>query len=440
MALPTDINLPAPDQRIAALLARRRGIRFPPDLEQAFCAQYDATSAGSARTSALMVLGVIAVFTWLDLRALPWTYEKAWTVRPWLQVAPALLLASLSRTGLVQRHIQLLTMGSLMLGGLATLLILAQAQPREWGYYLYPYALAQIAALAHTGSRLRFPYAVAVGAYLIAGYAVTALLGQSIPLAGGTVAFALPLFFLLAINVIGAQSCLHAERLLRRNFLQQRLIEQEHARAETLLFNMLPAPIVERLKRQEVVADAYQEASVLFADLTRFTEMTARLPARQLVALLDALFTRFDALAERHGVEKIKTIGDAYMAASGVPVPRPDQVQALARMALDMRAAVSQFRVIEPQLNVRIGIATGPVVAGVIGSKRRIYDLWGDTVNVASRLESSGVAGQIQVDARTHACLQHQFVLTSRGAVVLKGKGECMTYWLRSARPVLPSG
>lgn len=424
-----------PERRVLHLLLSGRSLRFPDDLEMPFREQFNAAAARSTRSSAIMVLLLIALFASFDRYALPLSYREAWALRPGLQVAPALLLALCSGLPWVVRHIQGLMTTSLLLGALGTLLIIGLAQPGEWAYFLYPYALAHVVALGYNGVRLRHPFAMTVGLSATAGYVLTALLAQHIlDQPGGAVAFVLPLFFLIAINVIGMLSCRNTERLLRQAFLQKRLIEHEQARAEALLSNALPVPIVERLKRQEVVADAVEEAGVLFADLTRFTEMAARIPAARVVALLDVLFTRFDALAEKHGVEKIKTIGDAYMAASGVPVARTGHLRDLARMALDMRAEVAILRQLEPGMDVRIGIAAGPVVAGVIGSKRRLYDLWGDTVNLASRLESQGLPGRIQVDDRTRTQLEDEFELEARGSITLKGRGECVTYWLNAAR------
>jgi len=173
---------------------------------------------------------------------------------------------------------------------------------------------------------------------------------------------------------------------------------------------------------------------VLFADITRFTQRAAGQPPQQLLRFLDALFSRFDALADRHGVEKIKTIGDAYMVASGVPGARADQADALAHMALDMMAVARELSSADADLNLRIGIASGPLVAGVMGKKRQIYDLWGDTVNLASRLESHGIEGEIQVDAATYRLLKPRFTLVTRGQVAIKGKGLLTTYLLKSAR------
>jgi class 3 adenylate cyclase len=147
--------------------------------------------------------------------------------------------------------------------------------------------------------------------------------------------------------------------------------------------------------------------------------------------LLNAIFSTFDQLAEQHGVEKIKTLGDAYMVAGGLPVPREDHAEAIAQMALDMQREIASFQGDDGKpLCLRIGINTGPVVAGVIGIKKFIYDLWGDTVNVASRMESQGVPGCIQVTATTYECLKDKFLFEERGTTLIKGKGEMMTYWL----------
>jgi class 3 adenylate cyclase len=195
---------------------------------------------------------------------------------------------------------------------------------------------------------------------------------------------------------------------------------------------VLPAPIATRLEEQEdVIADGFPEVTVLFADLVDFTRRSQRSSPQQVVQVLDELFTAFDQLTKRHGLEKIKTIGDAYMVAGGLPEPRPDHAQAVADMALAIRDEVAGRTDSSGQpLQVRIGIDTGPVVAGVIGRDKFSYDLWGDTVNTASRMESLGVPGCIQVTARTYQRLRNSYRFRRRGLVAVKGKGEMVSYFL----------
>ena len=216
-----------------------------------------------------------------------------------------------------------------------------------------------------------------------------------------------------------------------RKVWEEALLYQQQC-TEDLLQNILPAPIAERLKLQEsIIADSFDEVTVLFADLVNFTELSAQIPATQLVDLLNKIFSVFDRLTQKHGLEKIKTIGDAYMVVGGLPTPRPDHAEAVVEMALDMQQAIARFQRNDgTPFHLRIGINTGPVVAGVIGTKKFAYDLWGDTVNVASRMESQGAAGGIQVTAATYALLRDKYIFEQRDAIAIKGKGEMITYWL----------
>jgi class 3 adenylate cyclase len=212
----------------------------------------------------------------------------------------------------------------------------------------------------------------------------------------------------------------------------RRALALEQERSERLLLNVLPAPIAERLKAGEgVIADAFPDVTVLFADLVDFTRRSQRTSPAQVVAALNELFSAFDRLAQRHGLEKIKTIGDAYMVAGGLPDPRPDHAQAVAEMALAMQTEVARRTDPSGQpLAVRIGIDTGPVEAGVIGTSKFSYDLWGDTVNTASRMESHGIPGCIQVTARTYQRLRVGYRFRRRGPISVRGKGEMVTYFL----------
>ena len=207
-------------------------------------------------------------------------------------------------------------------------------------------------------------------------------------------------------------------------------LDDEKRRSEELLLNILPQPIADRLKQDKgAIADAVPDASVLFSDIVGFTKLSSQVTPAELVAILNEIFSRFDALADRHGVEKIKTIGDAYMAVAGLPVAREDHAAAIAAMALDMRDAMIDLRrELDADIRIRIGIHTGPVVAGVIGARKFAHDLWGDTVNVASRMESHGVAGAVQCSDDPRQMLGDQFAFESRGEIDIKGKGPMRTY------------
>jgi adenylate cyclase len=213
-------------------------------------------------------------------------------------------------------------------------------------------------------------------------------------------------------------------------------LRREQERAEGLLLTILPGSIAERLKSNpRTIADQFSAASVLFADVVNFTPRSESLPPAEIVGLLDRLFGHFDVLAEQYGLEKIKTIGDAYMVASGVPNPRPDHARALALLALDMVASMAPGGAVgDLGLDLRVGINSGPVVAGVIGRKKFLYDLWGDAVNTASRMESQGTPGDIQITRATYELLRDEFVCKRRGTITVKGKGEMETWYLVGRR------
>jgi len=223
--------------------------------------------------------------------------------------------------------------------------------------------------------------------------------------------------------------------LIKRKQAESALRWQQE-QTEKLLLNILPKPIALRLqKEQKLIADHFDEVSVLFADLVGFTEFSAHKSPTQLVEILNGIFCEFDRLSESRGLEKIKTIGDAYMVVGGLPTPREDHGEAIALLALEMQAALTQFNLkIGESFQLRIGIHSGSVVAGIIGISKFSYDLWGDTVNVASRMESNGSSGKIQVTAATYERLKDMFVFEERGMVEVKGKGQMLTYWLLEKR------
>ena len=213
---------------------------------------------------------------------------------------------------------------------------------------------------------------------------------------------------------------------------EHRLLEQEQAKSERLLLNILPAPIARRLKDDgRTIADGFAHVTVLFADIVGFTVLSSRVSPADLVAMLNRVFSAFDVIAERHGVEKIKTIGDAYMAAAGLPAEREGHADSVAAMALEMQTALAALNAeLGTELDIRIGIHSGPVVAGVIGKRKFIYDLWGDSVNTASRMESHGEAGRVQVSEATRELLGDRWQVEPRGEIEVKGKGAMKTFFL----------
>ena len=225
-------------------------------------------------------------------------------------------------------------------------------------------------------------------------------------------------------------ACAHYAR--RATLIAEAALDRAHQLSEELLLNILPPPIAKRLKlRGGTIADDFAGVTVLFADIVGFTRLSARLPPERIVEMLNELFCRFDDLAGALGLEKIKTIGDCYMVAGGIPEPRADHAEVVAEMGLAMLGAVEEIAARSGEaLSVRIGIHSGPVVAGVIGKRKFIYDLWGDTVNVASRMESHGIAGAIQLTEATRRLLDGKYRLHSRGVIEIKGKGEMETWLL----------
>jgi adenylate cyclase len=304
-------------------------------------------------------------------------------------------------------------------------------------------AILLIAIFAFVVLRLRFAFAlVAAGTYLIGFGAIVAVHPNPVAV--------LQAFLVAAAIVVGLGATLRLERGARDVYAQRRVIEgqaaalaEARATSDRLLLNVLPAQIAERLAAGEAeIADWFDDATVLFADMVGFTQMAARLGPRATRDLLDRLFTGFDGLAERHGLEKIKTVGDAYMVVGGVPEPstdHPARAIALGLDLLDLTARVGAD--LDLRLDLRIGIHTGPVVAGVIGTQRFSYDLWGDTVNVASRLEEFGVAGSLQLSETTWQRVRDHVEATPREPIELKGVGRMATFLVSGpARPVHEPG
>ncbi len=242
---------------------------------------------------------------------------------------------------------------------------------------------------------------------------------------------------LVLIAVIGWLAAWQVELARRLAFVRLLGVEQEQARTVGLLRNILPSPIADQLLGSpDTIAERHDDVAVLFADIVGFTPLAAGLEAERVVQVLDRVFTEFDQLCDRHGVEKIKTIGDAYMAAGGVPSGQDAQLDAVLALALDMLEVVDTIgKDLETDLRLRIGVHAGPVVAGVIGRRKFIYDLWGDTVNTASRMEAHGTPGRVQVTEAIALRLGDAFHVEPRGTVEVKGKGPMATYFVARAAP-----
>ena len=237
---------------------------------------------------------------------------------------------------------------------------------------------------------------------------------------------------LMAVNSLGMFTLYRLERLRRQEYLNLNQIDTERTRYHDLLVRILPASIAERMRGGEQhISDRFDEASVLFTDIVGFTSLSAKLQPEEVLGLLERTFAAFDALVKKHGLEKIKTVGDAYLVAAGLPEPRADHAEAIADFALDLQRAAPRIALPDGgNLAIRVGFHCGPLIAGVIGESRFLYDMWGDTVNVASRMESLGEAGKIQVSDAAHERLREDFVLEPRGMVSVKGRGEMQTWWL----------
>ena len=299
------------------------------------------------------------------------------------------------------------------------------ASPLRWPTTQYLVMQATLlVVIQHSNGLARIGWSVAATAIGTGLVLVALLLGGA-----STPELAYAAFFVLVANGAGWSISRTLEGHRRREFTQQRTIAEERAKSERLLANMLPEPIAERLKRKpQAIADGFDAVSVLFADIVGFTPLSATMQPHALVELLNRVFSCFDELARAHGLEKIKTIGDAYMAVAGLPSPREDHASAAAEMALAMRDEIG--RVSDGRLVLRIGVHAGPVVAGVIGVSKYSYDLWGDTVNTASRMESHGAPGAIHASAEFRASAGDGFVWEERGTVNIKGKGPMRTFWL----------
>jgi len=282
---------------------------------------------------------------------------------------------------------------------------------------------------------------LAIGAYLVARRIAKPILAvneTATKIASGDLEQSAPVLTEDEIGMLASNFNVMTDRL--RTTLGNLEVEQE--RSESLLLNVLPASIAERLKQQdgEPIVENFYEVSVLFADIVGFNEYTNRATPVEMLEMLNLLFSKFDELAEKHGVEKITTIGDCYLAVSGLPIERVDHARAIADLALDMQETVAQFHSKYPDLSIRIGVHSGPVLAGVVGTNKFMFDVWGETVSTAAGMESEGLVGEIQMTEDTYTRLRANYNLHPRGLVEVPGKGMMNTYLLKGKRQVMAQG
>lgn len=431
------VTTPLPMRAAFEGLLRRNRLRFPGPLEREFRKDYYERWVTTNRAAWVGGLVVWVGFGIIDRWAAPQSLGTVWLLRFAIGCPAAALLLLLSFTPLYRRIMQPASAFLVALVGVLITLMELAMRPDEPGYNLYMLGIALVVFFGYAAPRLRFWYAVAAGwAAVVSSWWIGfdhSVWQQS----EAAVHFVVLEALLVGSGVIGTLASYFLESGARRNFLQQLLIEQEQERSEALLLNVLPALIADRLKGGEEVVDAFDEVSVLFADIVDFTPFSATLSPHELVTFLNDVFSRFDELAEKHDLEKIKTMGDAYMVVGGIPTPRADHAGRIAEMALDMQDESARMtEELTRSIQLRIGLNTGPVVAGVIGRRKFSYDLWGDTVNTASRMQAIATPGKIQVTRAVYERLRDRYVFEGPTAVLVKGKGEMLTYCLTRRRGV----
>ncbi len=395
-------------------------------LEREFLDEYFGSSRRQVRAALGLIVVLFAIFTVLDHMLVPAIARTLGWIRI-VECALATAVFGLSYTRFFDRHRELIlcTLMALASAGIMTMVVVGSDQIAS----LYYVGLILAVMGVYAFFRLRFLYATIVAAGIILAWQVELLLLRE------------PLwivldsnFFLLAAALIAAFASYALEKFARIGFRRGLILAEEQRRSDALLLNILPASIAERLKREQgPIAESFDDASVLFADIVGFTELSSRIEVEDLLRLLNRVFTEFDHIATEHGLEKIKTIGDAYMAAAGLPVRREDHLERVADAALDMLDRIGGIHS-SPRLELRIGIAVGPVMAGVIGESKFIYDLWGDAVTLASRMESLGQPGRIQVTEWVKRRLAERYVFTSGGSIEIKGHGVMQLWFLDGRR------
>jgi len=412
-------------------------LRFPDDIEEQFREDYYVNTVSITRLA--MVLGIIlySVFGILDIYAMPVSKNIIWSIRYGIVDPLFVILLVVSYDRRYQKHIQALMCIGVAVAGLGIVGGISIAREVEFGSKFYFSGLLLVSMWAYGLSRLRFRYAVLANIFILIGYEYSNIvLLHRLETETGLVIFIMHNFFFLGANVIGMFTSYELERYTRRDFIQKYTIQSQRDQADKLLYNVLPERIAEKLKQSnETIAEEFREATVLFADIVNFTPISARFAPHEVVDMLNDLFSSFDGLVDKYGVEKIQVAGDGYMVAAGVPTPRLDHAIVLAQLALDMLECVKneEFLAGKQPIEIRIGLNSGSLLGGVIGRKKYFYALWGDTVNTASRMESHGSRGKIQITRATYELIKDDFECEYIGVIPVKGKGE-MDVWHLKAR------
>lgn len=412
-------------------------------LEDKFRQDYAERSIKQIRFAILLPIGIYLLAEIMNRFSAPEEVQlSAWIKYGIFTPILLTILASTYRKNISPQAIQIVLVVASLISALSFTIIIGSESFFARGYAIgineynnyvlsaINTALVLVTVYTYTATRLLFPYAIATASFSLVIYNITTFYFIKPTL---TMILVGHNFQLVIANLIGGFAGYLMELYLRRDFSNSALIAVEREKSEDLLLNILPGTIASRLKESnETIADSFAEVTILFADIVGFTKLSTKVSPVELVELLNHVFSAFDELAEKHGLEKIKTIGDAYMVVGGIPEPRADHAEAIAEMALDMQSEIIKINQTTAQdFSMRIGINSGEVVAGVIGKKKFIYDLWGDAVNTASRMESHGIANMIHVTAETHQLLADKYVFTDRGMIEVKGKGEMQTYILQ---------
>jgi len=407
-------------------------LRFPDEIETQFREDYQANTISTTRLALVLGLILYSLFGILDIYAIPISKDIVWIIRYEI-VAPIILITLIaSYSDDFQKYTQALMCIVVAVCGLGIVAMISITREAEFGNRFYFTGLILISMWGYSLSRLRFWYAVLANLVIMIGYEIGSIVvKQLLASETGIVIFTMHNFFFLGANVIGMFGSYYLERYTRRDFLQKYTIQAQRDQADKLLYNILPERIAEKLKlSSETIAEEFNSATVLFADIVNFTPISARFGPREVVDMLNEVFSHFDGLVDKYGVEKIQVAGDAYMVAAGVPNPRPDHATVLAQLALDMLDYLKREEFLggKHPVEIRIGLNSGSLIGGVIGRKKYFYALWGDMVNIASRMQSHGEVGKIQITRDTYELVKDEFECEYIGEIAVKGKGN-MEAW-----------